>query len=416
MSPARAPRVDPGTVRLLSVDAATARIADGGLTELADRLQPGDLLVCNDAATLPASLAGRTGDGAAVEVRLAGEQPDGSYLAVLFGAGDWRERTEDRAPPPALRVGARLRFDGLVADVVGVDAQAPRLVRLRFDRCGADLVRALYAIGRPVQYSHLRAALDVWDVQTPFAGRPWAVEAPSASLPVTHELLALLRARGVAFARVTHAAGLSSTGDAALDARLPFAERFEVPAATMVAVAATRRRGGRVVAAGTTVVRALESAALRDGVETVGGWTELRLSAATRLAVVDAILTGMHEPGTSHFELLTAFAPRELLLAAHSRATALGYLAHEFGDLMLLCAAPRSGRDHRPRRHRPGGGTDGMRRPACARGTSRYPSFQRALFGSKEARCDRRDDALRTPEPVMHCACAEPERGPSALE
>jgi S-adenosylmethionine:tRNA ribosyltransferase-isomerase len=135
---------------------------------------------------------------------------------------------------------------------------------------------------------------------------------------------------------VTHAAGLSSTGDPALDARLPLPERFEVAQATVDAVTETHARNGRVVAVGTTVVRALESAALGGPLRAQSGDTGLRIGPGFRARVVDGLLTGMHEPDSSHFALLAAFAPRELLAAAHRHAEAVGYLGHEFGDVALV--------------------------------------------------------------------------------
>ncbi|HEX5053599.1 MAG TPA: S-adenosylmethionine:tRNA ribosyltransferase-isomerase [Planctomycetota bacterium] len=339
MSPATAPRH--GTIRLLHL-AADDTLTEGTLADLPQLLRPGDLLVCNDAATLPASLRAVTGRGEAVELRLCGQTGEHDHLAVVFGAGDWRDRTEDRAPPPRLRIGDQLSVGDLRATIVATDAVAPRLVTLQFDRAGAALWRALYAAGRPVQYSYLDRPLDLWDVQTVFAARPWAVEPPSAGLALTWELLLELRRAGVAFARVTHAAGISSTGDAALDARLPLAERYDVPAATVAAIAEARRRGSRVLAVGTTVVRALESAARRGGGTVIAGTatTDLRLSETTPLLVVDGILTGMHEADTSHFALLGAFVRRERLHALAARATELGFLAHEFGDVALILAAP----------------------------------------------------------------------------
>ncbi len=215
---------------------------------------------------------------------------------------------------------------------------SPRFVSLRFDREGDALWSALFRVGRPVQYSYVRDALPLWHVQTPYAGRPLAVEMPSAGRPLRLPLLRALREQRVRLARVTHAAGLSSTGDAAIDAALPLPERSELPAATAAEVARTKAEGGRVVAVGTSVVRALESAwdedegRLRAGART----TTLRVGPAYVPRVVDGLLTGVHEPGESHFELLQAFAPRPLLEAALAHARSAGYLGHEFGDSSLV--------------------------------------------------------------------------------
>jgi S-adenosylmethionine:tRNA ribosyltransferase-isomerase len=211
-------------------------------------------------------------------------------------------------------------------------------VALAFDRAGAALWTALYRHGRPVQYSHLRAPLRLWHVQTGYAARPWAVELPSAGRALTADMRRALAERGVRLASLTHAAGLSSTGDPGLDARLPLPERFEIPSAAVHAVAAARAEGGRVIAVGTTAVRALEGQAARSGGRLVagGGVTDLRITASHRPQVVDGLLTGLHEPGTSHFGVLQAFAPEDLLRAAHAHAQTAGYLAHEFGDSSLI--------------------------------------------------------------------------------
>lgn len=332
------PRDDLRTTRMLHVDPNCECFEDGSIGDLARLLRPGDLLVVNDAATLPSSLAGTTESNEPVEVRLAGEAEDGTWRAILFGAGDWRARTEDRPEPPSVRAGAVIRFDGLSATVESVDAASRRLVRLRFAASGASLWRALYRAGRPVQYSYLRGPLALWHVQTAYAARPWAVEAPSAGFALTWELLLELRRRGVTVARITHAAGLSSTGDEALDARLPLAERFEVPAETVRAVDETRANGGRVIAVGTTVARALESAAeAGDGrLVPLSGTTELLLGPERHPRVVDGLITGVHEAATSHYTLLESFAPRALLDRAHAFAARERYLGHEFGDTVLV--------------------------------------------------------------------------------
>jgi S-adenosylmethionine:tRNA ribosyltransferase-isomerase len=187
-----------------------------------------------------------------------------------------------------------------------------------------------------VQYSYLRDPLPLWHVQTAFAGRPLAAEMPSAGRPLRLRLLRALGAGGVCVATVTHAAGLSSTGDPALDAALPLPELSLVPPETVAAIERTRGRGGRVVAVGTTVVRALEGA-FRGGCLRAGAaMTDLRIGPGFAPRVVSGLLTGLHEPGESHFELLQAFAPRGLLEAALAHAARSGYRAHEFGDTSLV--------------------------------------------------------------------------------
>lgn len=360
------PRHDPDRERLLRVDPRSGRLTEGRLGDLPGWLRPGDLLVVNDAASLPASLPARLDTGATpaaasvddglLEVRLAATGPEEeTWWAVLFGGGTWRTPTEHRIAPPVVAPGDGLRIaEDFAARVEEVSPLSPRLVRLRFDRGQEDFYRELYRYGRPVQYAHLRGDLALWDVQTGYAARPWAVEMPSAGRPLSWSTLAGLRRRGVAVARLTHAAGLSSTGDARLDAALPLPERYEIPAETVRAIGIARAAGGRVVAAGTTVVRALEGNAAREGGRLVPGRfvTDLRIDPGHGLRVVDGVLTGMHEPGSSHFALLEAFAPRDLLEHALARAETRGFLQHEFGDSMLVLPAaplPHPSGDQAPR-------------------------------------------------------------------
>lgn len=321
------------TVRLLDVTRPNGPITDRPLARLTSRLRRGDVLVLNDAATLPASVHGRSEEGP-VELRLlgpVGEDDFGArWRAVVMGAGDWRTPTELR-PAPVLSAGARLQLGfGLHADVRSRDG---RLALLDFDRDGDALARALYAVGRPVQYSHLHHPLRLQDVQTPYASRPWASEMPSTGHPLRWPLLRALQERGVQLAWLTHAAGLSATGDPELDRSLPLPERYEIPEETARLVADAER----VIAAGTTVVRALESAAIAPRTLQAGrGVATLRLDTDFALAVTDGILTGVHSPGESHWDLLQAFAPASLLNRAHQVAVERRYRAHEFGDLMLL--------------------------------------------------------------------------------
>jgi len=336
LRPARAPQPGFQPERLLVIDPLTRRFGDYQISELPRLLGPGDALVVNDAATLPASLQ----VDAELELRLVSQERDGSFRAVAFGAGDFRQPTETRGAPRNLRVGEALTFTReLAATIVEVDAQEPRLVRLRFQNSGAALWRNLYRHGKPIQYAYAAAPWQLWDVQNRYAARPWAFELPSAGRPLTFELLFELESRGARLTHVTHAASISSTGSDTLDARLPFAEHFEVDEAAAQVIARARAAGGRVVAAGTSVVRALEAQAAPGGFVRAGrGETELRLSHSHVPRVVDGLLTGLHEPGTSHFELLEAFAPRALLLRALEHAARTNYLQHEFGDSCLVLA------------------------------------------------------------------------------
>jgi S-adenosylmethionine:tRNA ribosyltransferase-isomerase len=262
----------------------------------------------------------------------------GAFSAVLFGPGDWRTPTERREPPAALPAGARVSFGDLSAAVERTSPISARLVELRFDRSGAALWSALYRLGTPVQYAHAAGPLELWHVQVAYASRPWAAEMPSAGRPLRWELLSALRAGGVRLASITHAAGLSSTGDPALDAALPLPERFDVPDATVRAIGRARAEGGRVIAVGTSVVRALEGAAARRGGELAAGQgvTALLLGPGYRRRVADGLLTGVHEKGASHYALLHAFASEELISRASAHSERAGYLCHEFGDSWLL--------------------------------------------------------------------------------
>jgi S-adenosylmethionine:tRNA ribosyltransferase-isomerase len=311
---------------------------------LADYLRPGDLLVANDAATLPASLRGihqRT--GAAIEIRLAGRrslEPDDvrEWTAVAFGAGDHRTRTEDRPLPPELCPGDPLALGPLEATVVRRLGHQ-RLLLLRFAGTPDVIWDGIARHGRPIQYAHQSAPLALWDVWTRVAALPVAFEPPSASFVLDWKLLDRLRVRGVGFATLTHAAGISSTGDPGLDAMLPLDEPYHVPENTVRAIRRTRAGGGggRVIALGTTVTRALEHAASRAGGLRPGpGLATQRIGPETMLRVVHAILSGAHEPGTSHYELLRAFASDVVLERMSRELDESGYRTHEFGDSVLI--------------------------------------------------------------------------------
>jgi S-adenosylmethionine:tRNA ribosyltransferase-isomerase len=338
----RADEVSRHAVRLVVVDREQLRIVP--FAELPSLLRAGDLVVVNDAATLPASVYGTTARGERFELRLSAGI-DGTRLhGVVFGDGDYHTKTEDRAGPPPIAIGERVRLGTIEAVVESRAGRRVALVALATDDV---LWQGLYAAASPVQYAHRADPLPLYAVQTAYAARPWAVEMPSAGRALTWDVLLGLRRAGIAIATLTHAAGLSSTGDDALDRALPWPERYELPQATLDAIAAARARGGRIIAIGTTVVRALESAALEA--ETAGpsgeaplalhagtGIATLRLSPSYRPRIVDGLVSGLHVPGESHFELLSAFAPRALLVRAIALAAEHGLSGHELGDATLV--------------------------------------------------------------------------------
>jgi S-adenosylmethionine:tRNA ribosyltransferase-isomerase len=260
------------------------------------------------------------------------------FTAVVFGDGDHRTRTEDRAPPPALQAGDVLVLGPLRATVLHLQGHA-RLVSLRFEGDVDAIWAGIARHGKPIQYAHVTSPLALWDVWTRVAALPVAFEPPSAGFVLDWSMLSALKARGVEFATLTHAAGISSTGDDELDARLPLDEPYDVPRATVGAIAGARKRGGRVIALGTTVTRALEHAAAKGDLRAGPGVADQRLGPGTQLNVVDAIISGTHEPGTSHYELLRAFAGDAVLNHAAQEMDRAGYLTHEFGDTVLIEAA-----------------------------------------------------------------------------
>jgi S-adenosylmethionine:tRNA ribosyltransferase-isomerase len=300
----------------------------------------GDLVIANDAATLPASLSGQhVPSGRDIEVRLAGRDSLDQvtrFSAVLFGPGDFRTRTEDRPLPPAVHPGDTLALGPLQARVVGLHDH-PRLVALEFQGSPGTIWEGLARHGRPIQYSHLTTPLALWDTWTAIAGPPVAFEPPSSGFVLDWDALASMTKRGVRFATITHAAGISSTGDPALDALLPFDEPYRIPASTAEAIQQVRERGGRIIAIGTTVVRALEhAAAVSEVVQAGEGVASQRIDASSQLRIVNAILSGTHEPGTSHYDMLRAFADEPALAGMDRELNEHGYRTHEFGDSVFL--------------------------------------------------------------------------------
>jgi S-adenosylmethionine:tRNA ribosyltransferase-isomerase len=306
----------------------------GTIEDLPRELRAGDLVVLNDAATLPASLSTRAG-GAAVELRLARYRGGDRWDVAVLGEGDWRVPTERRGPPPQLRPGQVLWIVDLRIEVL--ELQGPHLATVALS-APEGWLDALYRYGDAIRYSYLGQAVPLPAFQTAFATRPWAVESPSAALPLRWSVLLALRARGVQLATLTHAAGISSIDGGELDAQLlPLPERTDLPQQTVDAVLRARDAGRRVIAVGTTVVRALEGRLAAEG-QLVAGASEttLKLDGQRRAQLVDGLLTKLHASTESHFDVLASFAPRETLQRAFSRAAARGFHNHEFGDSAFI--------------------------------------------------------------------------------
>jgi S-adenosylmethionine:tRNA ribosyltransferase-isomerase len=342
-----ADRPDRHSAKLLTVE-ANGKMQHLPRTALATLFSPGDLVIANDAATLPASLRGvHLASGEPIEIRLAAwvsvHDPT-RFVAIALGAGDHSARTEDRPPPPAFSRGDRLLLGPLVAGVERV-LDHPRLIALSFRGDRAAILAGLVFHGRPIQYAHIPAPLALWDVWTKIAAYPLAFEPPSAGFALDWRTLGFWRQRGINFATLTHAAGISSTGDPMLDRQLPFDEPYSIPERTAAAIHQTKSTGGRIVAVGTTVVRALESAANANGSAGAGfGLASGRIGRETRLGLVDALLSGVHHPGESHFELLRAFADDAVLSGVSAALEEHRYRAHEFGDSMLIHCQPSAPR------------------------------------------------------------------------
>ena len=329
----------PGS-QLLVVDSSGA-LQHADRARMVDFLRPGDLLVANDAATIPGSLFGlHEASGEEIEIRLAGRgslafDDVRDFTAVAFGAGDHRTPTEDRPPPPQLFPGERLSLGPLQATVLR-SLGHPRWLKLAFGGKPQEIWAGIASHGRPIQYAHVEQRLALWDVWTRVAATPVAFEPPSAGFVLDWKLLASLQRRRIGFATLTHAAGISSTGDPALDRRLPLDEAYRIPPATVRAIACAVARGGRVVALGTTVTRALEHAASGGELRAGDGVATQRIGPETSLRVIDAVLSGVHQPGDSHYELLRAFADDSVLRRMSSALEAHGYLSPEFGDSVLV--------------------------------------------------------------------------------
>ena len=232
------------------------------------------------------------------------------------------------------------REAGLTAAVEARDQRIPRLWKLRFSKRGTELIDLIYRLGQPIRYEYVSAPWDLDYYQTVYAREPGSAEMPSAGRAFTWRLLFELKRAGIETGYLVLHTGLSSYLDDELDRQHPPSEEeYFLSERTAEKVRRTRERGGRVIAVGTTVVRALETAAIEAEDRCVRAghrYTRLRITAAHPLRAVDGLLTGLHEPEAGHLDLLTAFLSADQVRAAYQEAVRLRYLWHEFGDLNLI--------------------------------------------------------------------------------
>jgi S-adenosylmethionine:tRNA ribosyltransferase-isomerase len=324
-------------IRLMVADRRRRELVHARFHELPELLAPGDLIVINVSATLPAALVGRRGDGSPARVHVSTPAPelDDRWRVVEL-------RSPDGTRPIRGSTSETIELAGGAASIelVAPYASGPRLMLARLvdgaprsPRLATSFEQLLRQHGEPIRYGHVPRPWPLAEYQNVYATASGSAEMPSAGRPFTPELVTALVARGIAVAPITLHTGVSSPEAH----EPPFPEPYAVPAATARLVTATRSAGGRVIAVGTTVVRALETVARRDGsLRSGAGWTGLVIDPARGVRVIDGLITGWHEPEASHLLMLEAIAGRELLRRSYEAALRHGYRWHEFGDSHLI--------------------------------------------------------------------------------
>jgi S-adenosylmethionine:tRNA ribosyltransferase-isomerase len=309
-------------VRLLVGDGATGAVSHHRFTELPGLLRPGDVLVVNTSGTLPAAVPVV---GGPLAVHFSTELPDGRWLVELRTTAG-----KASAPYGGGAAGHRYPLPGGARLTLHEEYSRGRLWYADVD---VEVPPMLHRHGAPIRYGYVPRPWPLAAYQTVFATQPGSAEMPSAARPFSERLVTRLVSAGVQFAPI-----LLHTGVASPEAHeRPYPERFAVPEPSARIVNQARAAGGRIVAIGTTAVRALESAAARDGtVAPAAGWTDLVITPERGVRAVDGLLTGLHEPRASHLDMLAAIAGTPLLARCYAEAVAAGYLWHEFGDVNLL--------------------------------------------------------------------------------
>ncbi len=315
-------------VRMLVAHRESGDLVHSVFSSLPDFLRAGDLVVINTSGTIPGAIDALADDGMRLVVHLS-TQVDGDLWVVEPRRPEGRTTARWRGAEPARRL---TLGEGASLELVDRYLDSDRLWLARLDLPQAPLAW-LAANGRPIRYSYVEQAWPLTAYQNVYVTEPGSAEMPSAGRPFTPELITRLVAKGVAVSPV-----VLHTGVASLEAdELPYPERVVVPASTASRINGTRARGDRVIAVGTTVVRAVESATGPDGTtHALDGWTDLVITPDCGARAIDGLLTGWHEPEASHLLMLEAIAGRELLERSYEASLAAGYLWHEFGDEHLI--------------------------------------------------------------------------------
>ena len=315
-------------VRLLV--ARPSGIGHHRFADLPDQLEPGDLVVVNDSATVNAEIDAVRG-GVPIVLHAAGRLDDDTWVVELRTAPDAAQPVLDADPGETIGVG-ELPLTLLAPYPREESSPTGTGNRLWRARVEGDLRTLLDHHGRPIAYGYLDDRYPLSAYQSVFSRRPGSAEMASAGRPFTDALVTRLVTQGVTVAPVTLHTGVSSqeAGEG------PQPEWYHVPAATARLVAHTRAHGGRVVATGTTVTRALESAVVDGTIRESWGWTDRVVTPAHPAVVVDGLITGWHDAEASHLLLVEAIAGTELAQAAYDGAVTGGYRWHEFGDSALF--------------------------------------------------------------------------------
>ncbi len=315
-------------VRLIVSYGVDGRVVHARFRALGDFLEPGDVLAVNTSGTMKAALKARREDGTPLELRLSTHLPAGLWsLELRRPAGSGAE------PFREARAGETLRLPDEAAAVLHAPHGESSRLWVATLRLPVPLAEYLDQHGAPVRYGYVEREWPIDYYQTVYATEPGSAEMPSAGRAFTPELITGLVARGVQFAPLVLHTGVASPEEH----EPPYEEIYRVPAATARAINAARAAGRRVVAVGTTAVRALETVTDEGGVtHPGGGWTDLVVTPERGVRAVDGLLTGLHEPRSSHLAMLEAMTDRRHLEDAYAQALDRDYLWHEFGDLHLI--------------------------------------------------------------------------------